>query len=101
MYRKSVFLAAGLLLAVVAAGVMSGQDKTGKGPNREADKLAIEKLTKEMIQAFNNRDAASIAAHWTAEGDYSRNDGEPIRGQGNILRGYADYFRTLKSNPDL
>ena len=80
---------------------MTAQDKTTKGPDREADKQAIDKLIKENIQAFNNRDAAAIAANWTAEGEYIRNDGEPIRGRAEIQKGYAEFFKTLKGKPKL
>ena len=80
---------------------MTAQDKTAKGPDREADKAAIDKLIKEIIQAFNNRDAAAIAANWTAEGEYIRNDGEPIRGRAEIQKGYAEFFKTLKGKPKL
>jgi uncharacterized protein (TIGR02246 family) len=97
MYRKCILLVAGLTLAILGAGFMTAQDKTGKGPNREADKQAIEKLAKDFIQAFNKRDAAGIAAHWTAEGEFIRNDGQPIRGKSEIEKGYADFFKTVKN----
>jgi uncharacterized protein (TIGR02246 family) len=99
MYRKSIVLVTGLALVILGAGYMKAQEKTGKGSKREADKLAIDKLTKEFIQAFNNRDAAAIAAYWTADGEYVRNDGEPIRGKAEIQKGYAEFFKTLKAKP--
>jgi len=101
MYRKGILLVAGLAVVVLGVGFMAAQDKTAKGPDREADKAAIDKLIKENIQAFNNRDAAAIAANWTAEGEYIRNDGEPIRGRAEIEKGYAEYFKTLKGKPKL
>jgi len=101
MYRRSILLAAGLALAVLGLGFMAAQDKKDKGPDREADKAALDKLLKDNIQAFNNRDAAAIAANWTAEGEYIRNDGEPIRGRAEIQKGYAEFFKTLKGKPKL
>ena len=101
MLRKSILLVTGLALVALGAGFMTAQERTGKGPNRKADKLAIEKLTKELNQAFNNRDAAAIARHWTDDGEYIRNDGEPIRGRAEIQKGYANYFKTLKSKPNV
>jgi len=77
------------------------QDKPAKGPDREADKAAIHKLSKEFIQAFNNRDAAAVAANYTAEGEYIRNDGEPIRGRAEIEKGYSDFFKSLKGKQKL
>src|SRR5262245_51490408 len=99
MYRRSILLLVGLTLVVLSGGFMTAQEKTGKGPNRDADKQAIEKLTKELIQAHIDRNAAAIAAHWTADGEFIRNDGEPIRGRAEIEKGYADFFKTLKANP--
>jgi uncharacterized protein (TIGR02246 family) len=99
MYRKSILLFTGLALLVLGVGFIAAQDRTVKDPKREADKRAVETLTKEMIQAFNNRDAAAIAANWTAEGEFIRNDGEPIRGRAEIQKGYAEFFKTLKGKP--
>jgi uncharacterized protein (TIGR02246 family) len=79
----------------------TGQDKTGKGSKREADKQAVEKLLKELVEAFNNRDAAAIVANWTEDGEFVRNDGDPIRGKANIQKGYAEYFKTLKVKPNV
>src|SRR5947207_2699734 len=101
MYRKSILLFAGLALLVIGVGFMTAQDKTAKDPKREADKLAIDKLTKEMIQAFEKRDAAAIAAHYTAGAEFIRNDGEAIRGRAEIQKAYADYFKTLTGKPKL
>src|SRR5262245_2333260 len=110
MNQKHILLVAGLLLAMLGAGIMIAQDtkdtkdtkeKKEKDPAREADKEAIDKSLKESLKAFNDRDAAAIAANWTAEGEYIRNDGEPIRGREEIQKGYADYFKTLKGKPKL
>jgi uncharacterized protein (TIGR02246 family) len=101
MLRKSILLLAGLAVLVVGAGWMTAQDKTGKNSKREADKMAIDKLSKEFIKAFNNRDAAAVGANWTAEGEFIRNDGEPIRGRAAIEKGYAEYFKALKGKPKL
>jgi uncharacterized protein (TIGR02246 family) len=96
MYRMSILLFAGLTLVVLSVGFMTAQDKKATDPKREADKLAVDKLVKETIQAFDKRDAAAIARHWTAEGEFIRNDGEPIRGRAEIEKAYAEYFKTLK-----
>jgi uncharacterized protein (TIGR02246 family) len=101
MYRKSIVLLTGVALLALGAGFMAGQARSGKGPGREADKQAIDKLTAETIQAFDNRDAAAIAAHWTADGEFIRNDGEPIRGRAEIKKAYAEYFKALKFKPKL
>jgi uncharacterized protein (TIGR02246 family) len=101
MSRNSILLVTGLALVFLGVGFMAAQDKPAKGPDREADKRAIDEIIKQNIQAFNNRDAAAVAANWTAEGEYIRNDGEPIRGRAEIQKGYAEYFKTLKGKPRL
>lgn len=99
MNRKSIVLVAGLALLVVGVHFLTAQDQTARGKDREADKAAIEKLVKDQIQAFNNRDAAAIAAKWTADGEYIRNDNDRVQGQDAIQKGYADFFKTLKGKP--
>ena len=99
MSKKGIVLMSALVLAFLGVGFMAAQDRTAKGTDREADKRAIDKLIKENVQAFNNRDAAAVAANWTAEGEYIRNDGEPIRGRAEIQKGYAEFFKTLKGKP--
>jgi len=104
MHRKSILLFTGLALLVLGVGFMTAQDKgdkSAKDPKREADKLAIDKLTKELIQAFDKRDAAAIAEHYTAEGEFIRNDGEAIRGRAEIQKAYAEYFKTLTGKSKL
>src|SRR5262245_58671121 len=101
MNRKITFAVTGLALLVLGVGIMTAQDKTKADPKREADKLAIEKLTKEMVQAFDKRDAAAVAAHYTTEAEFIRNDGEPIRGKAEIEKAYAAYFKTIKGKTKL
>lgn len=58
-------------------------------------------MIKASVQAFNNRDAAAVAANWTAEGEYIRNNGESVRGRADIQKGYAEFFKTLKGKSTL
>jgi uncharacterized protein (TIGR02246 family) len=101
MFQKRIVLVivTALIPVFLCISFMTAQDKTDKAPNREADKQAIDKLIKEQIKAFNDRDAAAIAANWTANGEYMRNDGTPVRGRAEIQKGYADFFKTLKGKP--
>jgi uncharacterized protein (TIGR02246 family) len=105
MSRRSVMVVAGLAVAVLGLGVMTAQDREakgpGKGPDREADWKAIEKLSRDAVLAFNNRYASAIAANWTDEGEYIRNDGEPIRGRAEVEKGYAAFFKTLTGKSTL
>ena len=99
MFPKSISLVIGLAVVLVGVRLMTAQDKAGKGPDREADKRAIAKLIQDQIQAFNNKDATALAANWTEDAEYSRNDDMPFRGRAEIEKGYAEYFKTLKGKP--
>jgi uncharacterized protein (TIGR02246 family) len=101
MKRKRIWFAAGLAVAVLGVGIMAAQERKARGPDREADKAAIEKMSKDFVQAFNDRDAAAIAANWSADGEFIRNDGGPIRGRDDVQKGYAEFFKTLKGKPKL
>lgn len=104
MYRKGIMLVVGLALAVLGVGFNAAQDKKDQkvmSSEREADKMAIEKLSKQMLEAFNNRDAVAIASNYTTAAEFIRDDGEPIRGRAEIEKGYAEFFRTLKGKPKL
>jgi uncharacterized protein (TIGR02246 family) len=99
MFQKCIVTVTALTLMVLGVSFLVAQPKGTKGPDREPDKLAIDKLIKANIQAFNDRDAAAIAANWTDEGEYIRNDGDPVRGRADIQKGYAEFFKTLKGKP--
>jgi uncharacterized protein (TIGR02246 family) len=101
MFQKGVVLVTALTLLLVGVSFMTAQDRATKSPDRQADKQAIDKLIKEGIQGFNNRDAAAMAANWTGEGEYILNDGAAIRGQAEIQKGYAEFFKKLKGKPTL
>ncbi|HSQ56369.1 MAG TPA: hypothetical protein VLM40_11570, partial [Gemmata sp.] len=95
MFWKGVLPLAGLAVVLLGVRYITAQDKKPKGDDREADRQAIQKLAEEFTQSFNNRDAVAVAANYTAEGEYVRNDGEAIRGREEIQKGYADFFKTL------
>src|SRR5262249_7700800 len=83
MFRKCIATVTALALVCLGVGLMTVQTSSAK-PDREADKAAIDKLIKSSVQAFNNRDAAALAANWTEEGEYTRNDGEAVHGRAEI-----------------
>ena len=90
-----------LALMVLGGGYATAQDKTALDPKRQSDRSAIEVATRDMIEAFDKRDAAAIAANWTDEGEFIHNDGEPICGRAEIQKAYAEFFKTLKGKPKL
>jgi len=99
MFQKCMVAVTALTLVFLGVSYMTALGQANRGTNREADKQAVEKLIKDQIQAFNNRDAAAIAANWTTDAEYIRNDGDPVRGRDAIQKGYADFFKTLKGKP--
>jgi len=91
-----------LLLSLSVVLLITGLAPASQSESkRESDRLALKKVTKDMIEAFDKRDAAAIAAHWIDEGEFIHNDDEPIRGQARIERGYVEFFKTLKGHPKL
>ena len=80
-----------LALLVLSGGYATAREKTAE----DADRLAIDKFNKSMVEAFENRDAAAIAANWTEQGEFVHNDGDALRGRAAIQQGYAEYFKTL------
>src|SRR5690242_10674037 len=101
MHWKSIVPFALLALAVPGGSFTTAQDKTAQDPKREPDRLAIDQLTKDLIQAFDKWDAAALAAQWTEDGEFIRNGGEPVRGRAAIQKGYIEFFKTLKGKPKL
>jgi uncharacterized protein (TIGR02246 family) len=99
MSKKCIVPVTALTLAFLGVNFMTAQGKAPRDPDRAADKQAIDKLIQEQIQAFNNRDAAAVAANWTTDAEYLRNDGDPVRGREAIQKGYAEFFKTLKGKP--
>jgi uncharacterized protein (TIGR02246 family) len=100
MRRRSP-LSLSLLGLLALCGFTAARDKSVEDYKREADRLAIAQLTTDMVQAFDKRDAAALAANWAEEGEFIRNDGEPVRGRSGIQKGYAEFFKTLKGKPRL
>src|SRR5688572_33429144 len=101
MYWKRILVFTLLALVIRGGGPITAQDEAVADSKREPDRVAIDELTKDMIRAFDDRDAAAIAANWTEEGAFTHNDGEPIRDRAEIQKGYEEFFRTLKGKPKL
>jgi uncharacterized protein (TIGR02246 family) len=102
--KRNCFIVLCTLLALILFGGGSkavAQDTTDNDFKRGADRLAIDKLTRDMIDAFDRRDASAIAARWTDDGEFRHNDDEPVRGRAEIQKGYGDFFKTLKGKPKL
>src|SRR5262245_52216093 len=62
----------------------------------DAAQEAIRQSARAFEAAFEKRDAKSIAALWTEDGEYQDAGGELIRGRGEIEKAFAEFF---KENP--
>ena len=102
MNRKFIILYALLALVVPSGGGPAvAQDNPDADAKRSADRRAIDQLTKDMIDAFDHRDASAIAARWTDDGEFRHNADEPVCGRAEIQKGYEAFFKSLEGNPKL
>jgi hypothetical protein len=62
--------------------------KAGAAPDRERDKDAIRKSSRDFTLAFKKGDARAIAAFWTEHGEYYDDSGEVLRGRADIEEGF-------------
>lgn len=67
--------------------------KPGAAPDRERDKEAIRKSSRDFNLAFEKGDAKAVAAFWTEQGEYYDDSGEVLRGRADIEKAFADHFK--------
>ena len=65
--------------------------------DRPADREAVQKALDSFVAAFRKGDAKSVAAHFTAEGEYISDDGDTFRGRAALEKDYGEFFA---KNPD-
>ena len=99
MRCKTVGLCTLLAVVVTCGRAASAQDEPVRDPGREHDRQAIVQLSRDMVRAFGQRDAAAMAANWTEQGEYTQNGGQPIRGRAEIQKGYSEFFKTIQGEP--
>jgi uncharacterized protein (TIGR02246 family) len=54
---------------------------------------AIRAESKAFVDAFNQADAAAVAACWTVDGEYVDDSGNTFTGRDAIAQAYSDFFR--------
>jgi len=54
--------------------------------------MAIRTSLESFVKAFESRDAKALAAHWTAEGEYSNEAGATIQGRAAIEKAFTALF---------
>jgi uncharacterized protein (TIGR02246 family) len=87
--RICVVLASGLL-ALLAVGFLTAQDKA-EGTHA-ADRAAIRKTMQSFAEAFQKGDAATAAAYLTSGAELIPDEGPPVRGRDSIQRAFTDHF---------
>lgn len=59
---------------------------------RAADRAAIAAMHDSFVKAFEARDAAALAGHWTTEGEYENEAGVTVQGRDALAKGFAFFF---------
>ena len=98
-------------LAAAAGGLVlarqpvpaAGQSPAAPAPappadDRSADRDAVRKAIDGLVAAFHKGDAKVVAAHWTAEGEYTDDDGTTVRGRPALEKAYAEHFAKTPDN---
>jgi uncharacterized protein (TIGR02246 family) len=85
-------LAASALLLGPATGPAWGQGTKGN----PQDEAALLKKAESFVDAFHKGDAKAIAAHWTADGDYTAQNGRLLTGRAAIEKAFTEYFEEHK-----
>ena len=60
--------------------------------DRSGDRAAVRAAMASFVKAFESRDAKSLAAHWTAGGEYQPLDGARVRGREALEKGFTAFF---------
>ena len=94
-----LLVATGVVLAGTIPPVLSAKPAPApKGDDHDADRAAILAVMKSLRQAFEKADAKAIAATWTAEGEYTADDGTTLHGREALEKAYGEFF---KKNPEV
>ncbi len=91
-----------LLILMTACLVSDGLMAAAQQQNTQSeDEAAIRRSIASYIEAFNNRDAQSLAVHWAPNGVYlDRTTGEKLTGREAILKRFSEVFAE-KTSPTL
>jgi uncharacterized protein (TIGR02246 family) len=76
-----------------ASGVIGGGSN-----DRPADRDSVQKAIDGFVAAFQKGDAKTVAALWTAEGEYTSDDGTSFRGRAALEKAYSDFFAKSPNN---
>jgi uncharacterized protein (TIGR02246 family) len=95
---KTTILTAILTVALMSLGSAPAAEKPCVEPPR-GDRAVIEKSIESYVAAFNAKDAAALAAHWSPDGvSIDRRSGERIVGRKALEKEYQAVFQTEKDS---
>ncbi len=92
MRAGSHFIAVLLMLGCAAAVAQEAQPAAKISPEETAIRAAIASYA----DAFNKHDAAALAAHWSADGEFITPAGKTITGRADLEKDFTAYFEEAK-----
>ncbi|MFO0852728.1 MAG: SgcJ/EcaC family oxidoreductase [Gemmataceae bacterium] len=90
-----------LLAALTATAAGLGLGGVGGQPaaaDRPDDRAAVRAALDGFVAAFRKGDAKTVAASWTAEGEYLSDDGTALRGRAALEKAYTERFASNPGN---
>jgi uncharacterized protein (TIGR02246 family) len=85
------------VLAIVAILILApcagAAEKSDSGADKKSPEAAIRAAADAFVQAFNRGDAKAVAAHWTANGSLTDEQGQTFKGRKVIEEQYAALFK--------
>ena len=90
MKRLATFM---VLLGLVACQQLPAQEQeTGDNQSSNLDETMIRRSVQTYVDAFNRSDAATVAAHWSENGEWLNPSGERFKGRVAIQESLREYF---------
>jgi uncharacterized protein (TIGR02246 family) len=80
-----------LMVFTMCGPILASADEVD-GKNREADRTAIRKATRDFVNAFEKGDAAQAATHLTMEAELLPDDAPAIHSRDAIQKAFAGHF---------
>jgi len=92
IFLSPLLVALALMAATAPAHAQTGTKAKAPADPRNDDRTAIRASLASFVKAFESRDAKALASHWTADGEYNRDDTVAILGRPAIEKAFTDFF---------
>jgi uncharacterized protein (TIGR02246 family) len=86
----------GSLALTLALCLTAGQGRAAKDKDNPKDADALFERAKAFVEAFHKGDAKAVAAFWTADGDYTDQNGKRLKGRDEIEKAFEGFFAENK-----